>query len=334
VKRFILGLCVHVLVFGVSPAFSEVIKLGTVAPEGSPWHEILLEAAQRWKELSKGKVALRIYAGGIAGDEKDMLRKIRIGQLHAATLTSNTLIDIIPEIEAVQLPMLVRTDDEVDYVMQKLSPEFEARLAERGFRVLTWSTAGWMHFFTKEPVVTPDDMKRRKLFFWGSDTAYMELLKGWGFKPVPLSVPDLLPSLQTGLVDSFPSPPAVALAYQWYTLAPNMMELRWQPLPGATVVSLKQWNKIPEDLRPSLEAVAQELGTRLQKQIRQLEREAIAAMQSHGLEVIAVSPAAEAQWLSLVQEQAYPVLVRSPLSKKVFQAVLDALHEYRQSTVP
>ncbi|MBW1896618.1 MAG: TRAP transporter substrate-binding protein DctP, partial [Deltaproteobacteria bacterium] len=311
-KRLILGLCVHVLVIGAAPAFSEVIKLGTVAPEGSPWHEILLEAAQRWKELSNGTVTLRIYAGGVAGDEKDMLRKIRIGQLHAATLTSNTLIDIIPEIEVVQLPMLVRTDDELDYVMQALIPEFEARLAKRGFRVLTWSTAGWMHFFTKEPVV----------IFWGSDTTYMELLKSWGFNPVPLAVPDLLPSLQTGLVDSFPAPPAVALSFQWYSLAPNMMELRWQPLPGATVVSLRQWNKIPEELRHSLEAVARELGARLQKQIRQLEQEAIAAMQSHGLEVIAVSPAAEEQWISLAQEQAYPVLVRSPLSKEVFQTVL------------
>ncbi len=132
-----------------------------------------MEVAQKWKELSGGRVTLRIYAGGVAGDENDMLRKVRIGQLHATALTSVMLIDIVPDIEALSFPMLVRTDGEFEYLIEKLGPEFEARLAKKGFKVLTWTTAGWSHFFTKEPVITPEDMKKRKLFFWGSDTAYM-----------------------------------------------------------------------------------------------------------------------------------------------------------------
>ena len=97
-KRLVLGVCFYLLAMGVSPAFAQVIKLGTVAPEGSPWHDTLLEVAQKWKALSGGTVTVRIYAGGVAGDEKDMLRKIRIGQLHATALTSVTLLDIIPDI--------------------------------------------------------------------------------------------------------------------------------------------------------------------------------------------------------------------------------------------
>lgn len=333
-KRPIFLLWILVLTLCPTPAFSLVIKLGTVAPEGSPWHNGMLEVAERWGTLSNGKVTLRIYAGGVAGDETDMLRKIRIGQLHAAALTSSSLVDLIPEIETVALPMLVRTDQELDAVMQKLIPEFEAHLAEKGFKVLTWSTAGWIHFFTKEPVVTPEDMRKRKLFFWGSDTTYMELLKSWGFNPIPLAVTDLLPSLQTGLVDAIPAPPAAALAFQWYGLVPNMTDLKWQPLPGATIISLKQWNQIPEDLRSSLEAVSREVGARLQNRIRQLEQEAIAAMKSHGLRVHEVSPAAEGQWLSLVQDEAYRVFVGSRVSKETFRTVLKVLHEYRQCRPP
>lgn len=319
--------CVVVLI--VTPSFSQVIKLGTVAPVGSPWHQAVLEVAQKWKELSGGRVTLRIYAGGVAGDEKDMLRKIRIGQLHAMALTIGTLTDIVPDIEVISFPMLVRTDGELDYVLEKLGPEFEARLAKKGFKVLTWSTTGWVHFFTKEPVITPDDMKKQKLFIWGADTTYVDLMKTWGFKPVSLSIIDLLPSLQTGMVDAFPAPPAAALSFQWFTLAPNMTGLRWQPLPGATVVSTRQWNRIPRDLRPLLEDAVRKMGIRLQKQVRSLEQEAIAAMKNHGLRVHEVSPAVEEQWRNLVQEKGYPVFVGPRFSRKMFDTVRSLLDEYR-----
>jgi TRAP-type C4-dicarboxylate transport system substrate-binding protein len=319
------------LVLGVTTADAQVIKLGTVAPEGSPWHDAMLETAQKWHELSGGRVKVRIYAGGVAGDEKDMLRKIRIGQLHATALTSSTLLEIIPDIEAMSLPMLIRTDGELDYVIEKLGPEFENRLAKKGFKVLTWSCAGWVHFFTKEPVTTPEEMKNQKLFFWGSDTAYVELLKRWGFNPVPLGITDLLPSLQTGLVDSFPAPPTAALSFQWFALAPHMADFRWQPLPGTTVVSMKKWNKIPADLRPSLEGAAREVGTRLQRRIRELEKEAIAVMKKHGLTVHPVSPPTEEAWTTLLREEGYPVFVGPRISKKMFDTVRDLLNEYRRS---
>jgi len=330
VKSVILWVSLYLLTLGATPASSQVIKLGTVAPEGSPWHETLLEVAQKWKALSNGKVTVRIYAGGVAGDDADMLRKIRIGQLHATALTTVTLIDIVPDIEAISFPMSVRTDGEFDYVIEKLGPEFEARLAEKGFKVLTWSSAGWAHFFTKEPVITPEDMKKRKLFMWGSDTTYLELLKVSGFNPVPLAITDLLPSLQTGLVDAFAAPPTAALAFQWFALAPHMTDFRWQPLPGTTVVSMRQWNRIPADLQPKLEEVAREAGARLQKRIRELEQEALTAMKDHGLTVHPVSEEAEEQWRTLVREKGYPVFVGPRFSKEMFNTVRRLLDEYRQ----
>ncbi len=316
---------------GVNSAFSQVIKLGTVAPEGSPWHDAMLEVAQKWKELSGGKVTLRIYAGGVAGDERDMLRKVRIGQLHATALTTNTLIEIIPDIEAISFPLLLRTDTELDYVMEKLAPEFEARLAKKGFKVLTWSTAGWAHFFTKEPVISPADMKKRKLFFWGTDTTYEELLRRSGFHPVPLAISDLLPSLQTGLVDSFAAPPTAALAFQWFALAPHMTDLRWQPLPGTTVISMERWEKIPADLRPLLEDASRKVGVRFQKRVLEMEQQAIAAMKSRGLMVHPVPKEVEEEWRSLVREKGYPFFVGPRFSKEMFDTVSKLLDNYRQS---
>lgn len=333
-KKIIPCICALALLLSVGPAHALVVKLGTVAPEGSPWHDAMLETAQRWKEISNGNVMVRIYAGGVAGDETDMLRKIRIGQLHATALTSSTLVDIVPDIEAITLPMLIETDGELDYVIEKLGLEFEARLAEQGFKVLNWSSAGWVHFFSKKPVTTPADMKKQKLFFWGSDTLYVELLKKWGFNPVPLAITDLLPSLQTGLVDAFPAPPAAALAFQWFALAPNMTDFRWQPLPGTTVISMRQWDKIPADLRPLLEEAAREVGTRLQARIRKLEIDAIEVMKEHGLAVHSVPPGVVEEWKQLMREEGYPVFVGSRISPEMFDRVRKAVDEYRRSNNP
>ena len=328
-KALIASICIAIIMLSVAPAHPLVLKLGTVAPEGSPWHDAMLETAQKWKELSGGRVTVRIYPGAVAGDERDMLRKIRIGQLHATALTSTTLIEIVPDIQAISLPMLVRTDGELDYVIEKLGPEFEARLAKKGFKVLNWSSTGWVYFFTKEPVTTPEDMKRRKLFFWGSDTGYIEVLKKWGFNPVPLGITDLLPSLQTGLVDAFPSPPAAAVLFQMFTLAPHMTDIRWQPLPGTTVISMRQWNKIPANLRPALEGVARDVGARLQTRIRQLEKQAIAVMKEHGLTVHPVSTKVKEEWRKFLQETGYPFFVGSRVSQEMFDAVRRLLGDYR-----
>lgn len=310
-------------------ASAQVIKLGTVAPEGSPWHDSLLEVAQQWRELSNGRVTLRIYAGGVAGDEQDMLRKIRIGQLHATSMTSITLLGIVPDIESISFPMLVRTDEELDYVIEKLGPRFEEALAKEGFKVLGWSTAGWVRFFAKVPVITVEDMRQRKFFFWGSDAAYVELMKNSGFNPVPLAITDLLPSLQTGLVDSFAAPPAAALSFQWFGLAKHMTDMRWQPLPGTTVVTMRQWNKVPDDLKPALEKAMRDTHAKLQVQIRQLEQDAIKVMKEHGLIVHEVPPEIEKEWSDLVREKGHPAFIGPRFSRDAYEAVTSALDEFR-----
>jgi TRAP-type C4-dicarboxylate transport system substrate-binding protein len=318
-----------VLLAGAISVPAQVIKLGTVAPEGSPWHDALVEVGRKWSALSDGKVKLRIYAGGIAGDEQDMMRKIRIGQLHATAMTTPTLLTVVPDIEAVSFPMLVRTDDELDYVIEKLRPRFNRALEEKGFKVLGWSTAGWVRFFSKVPVITLEDMRARKFFFWGSDAVYVEVMKSAGFNPVPLAITELLPSLQTGLVDTFAAPPVAALSFQWFGLAKNMTDMPWQPMPGATVVSTRQWNKIPADLRPKLEAAAAEVNSELWRKVRELEAEATRVMVEHGLQIHKVPPDVEAQWVKLVEEKAHPKFIGPRFSREVFDEVTAALREFR-----
>ncbi|MFW5960734.1 MAG: TRAP transporter substrate-binding protein DctP, partial [Chitinivibrionales bacterium] len=156
VSCFILSLCIQVHAY--------TIKMGTIAPDGSPWSKALKKISSEWNNISDGKINIKIYDGGIAGDEEDMLRKMRIGQLHAAALSGVGFVRIYNGVLALQLPMLIRNDKELYYVLEKLKDHYESKIKKEGFIVLAWSKVGWVHFFSKNPVVTPDDLREHKLF--------------------------------------------------------------------------------------------------------------------------------------------------------------------------
>jgi TRAP-type C4-dicarboxylate transport system substrate-binding protein len=310
---------------GVQAASGQTIKAGMLAPEGSPYHKTMLAIAESWRTLSEGKVTLRIYPGGILGDESDMIRKMRIGQLHAAALTSMSLTSITPDVEAFSFPSLVQTDDELDAVIERVGPVIEKQLAEKGFTLVAWTSAGWVHFFAREPVVTPADLQRQKIFFWGSDTVYFEMLKRSRFQPISLPVGELLPSLQSGLVDAFASPPAVALAFQWYPRALNLTAMRWQPLPGCIVVDSRTWSKVPEPYRAAMIASARKIAGELRQQSHTLEEEAIAAMKKNGLVVHEVPAEVRKEWIDIVQREGYPIFIGPRFSREIFNQVQDVV---------
>lgn len=311
-------------------AHSQVVKLGTIAPEGSPWVNGLKKLAQDWDQISDGRVKVRIYPGGVAGDDPDMIRKMRIGQLHGAAITTAGLSHLYSDITSLTFPDTIKTNEELEYVIKKMKPYFDKKILEKGFNVLNWSNAGWVHFFSKRPIVTPDDLRKQKLFYWGMGTKYIEAFKKAGFQPIPLSITDLMSALQTGMVDVFAAPPTAALSFQWYTQAPNMCDLRWQPLPALLVITKRKWDQLPANLRPKLLESAQRMGLDVWKEVLKVEDDAVKAMEKNGLKTHAVTPEAKEKWSILVKESAYPVFVGHRFSKEVYDMVLAAVKEYRE----
>jgi TRAP-type C4-dicarboxylate transport system substrate-binding protein len=287
---------------------TEVIKLGTLAPEGSPWYDITRDMADAWKELSKGRIEVRIYAGGIAGDEDIVIRKMRVGQLHAAALSAGGLADLAPEFRALALPMLIRSYDELDYVLERKRSEFEALLEAKGFKVLNWADAGWLHFFSQRPVVRPDDLRPQRLFWWEAGGAYVEAWRDEGFQPVPLAATHMHAALQSGLINAFLAPAIAALSFQWFALAPHMSDLDWAPLIGATVITAAAWEQVPDDLKPAFLDAARSAAARMKDAVRAIERQAIEVMQQHGLAVHHLSAEDVAVWQQAA-ESVYPRLV-------------------------
>src|SRR5580700_3096443 len=192
-----------------------VIRLGTLVPKGSRWQEILLNMGEEWKKASGGKIELKIYPGGEQGDEPEMVQKVRIHGLQAVAISGAGLSGIDAAVSALQIPMMLDSWEELDYVRDKISARLEKGLAQRGFIVLNWGDAGWIHFFTKQPASRPDDIRRMKLCVLQGDTATFQLYKINGFEPVSLAATDILTGLQTGLIDAFQAPPLVALSNQW-----------------------------------------------------------------------------------------------------------------------
>lgn len=310
------------------PAFAQTIKLGTLAPEGSPWHTILRDMAEAWKAATKGTVQFRIYPGGVAGDEPDMIRKMRVGQLHAAALSGAGLAAIAPEIQALQMPMMLTSSEELDYVRDRMAPKLEAILEAKGFTVLNWGDAGWVQFFAQKPVVRPEDLKRLRLFVWAGDTAYVEAWKDAGFHPVPLAATEIHTGLQSGLINAFSTTPVAALSFQWFGLAKHMTDLKWAPLVGATVILTRKWQEIPDDVKPQLRKATHEAGARFQDEVRRLGDTAVNVMKQHGLTVHPVPPDSVAQW-ERTARTGYPKLVGKVVPAEVVTEVERLRDEYR-----
>ncbi len=316
----------------VAPAAAQTvtIKIGTLAPEGSPWHDALKEMGAKWQASSGGKVKLVIFGGGVQGDEAEMVRKIRIRQLQAGQVTSTGLETIARELNALSIPLLFASYEELDYVRSRIAPRLQKALEDQGFIVLNWGDAGWVRFFSVRPAARINELRAMKLFTWAGDPHTEEMYKDAGFRPVPLAPTDILTSLQTGMIEAFPAPATLALGNQWFGLAKNMTDLKFAPIVGATIVSREAWEKIDAAVRPRLLQDAQEIGERLKGSIRKLEPDAIAAMQKRGLKVIPVPPDAEREWQQ-VAEKFYGRIRGELVQPRDFDEVMALVKEYRTS---
>ncbi|MGB9893268.1 MAG: TRAP transporter substrate-binding protein DctP, partial [Candidatus Saccharicenans sp.] len=222
------------------------IKIGSVAPERSPWHTALLKVARDWETITGGQVKVRVYPGGIVGGELDMIRKVRLGILQGAVLTNMGLMKIESSVLVLNLPFLITDDDEFNYVFQRLKPVFETRIEESGFKVVQWTKSGWVYFFTKGPVLNPDDLKKYKISITKDDPELEQVWEKMGYKVVPQDTKDMMIGLESGMISALYLPAVMAASGQYFALAPHLLAPKLSPLVGGLVLSQKTWEQIPE----------------------------------------------------------------------------------------
>jgi TRAP-type C4-dicarboxylate transport system substrate-binding protein len=303
------------------------IKLGTLAPVGSPWEIGLRRIVADWDRISGGSVTLRIYAGGVAGDEPDMIRKMRIGTLNAAGITVSGLQGIFKGFKTLSYPLLVRNDGELFYVLDHMKPFFEQELEKRGFHAIMWSPGGWVYLFSRKPVISPQDLKTQKLWVWSGDPDEVQAYQQAGFQTVTLAVTDLMTSLQGGMADALVTSPLLAASNQWFGVVRNMSTIKLGPLWGATVVTDKSWSEVPPELQQKLMDSAQKVADSLTPELVKADDQAIEVMKKYGLIINQVPPKAEEEWAALLSKT-FSGLIGTTYDKESFEMATRYLNEY------
>lgn len=317
------------LAAGVVPAAELTLKIATVAPKGSVYHRVLQDMGEKWRAAEGPHARYIVYTDSAQGPEAETVRRMRVGQLQASMLSIVGLSEIDDSVSALQkIPLMFRTWDEVDYVREKLRPELEQRLRAKGFVVLFWGEGGFVQFFSKSPYTRPEQFKSSRIFAWAGDNAQVDLMKSMGYRPVVLELSDILPSLQTGMIDTVPAAPLWALVGQFDRTASHMLRVNWVPIVGAVVMSEKAWESLSPAGRAALTKAAAEAGEALRAQRGTRDDEIIKAMESRGLKSLPMTPETERAWRDLAQAS-WPKVRGTMVPADMFDRVVRLLAEYR-----
>jgi len=249
-----------------------------------------------------------------------------IGQLQAAAISNVGMHDVIPEPQAFSVPFLFDDEAEMECAFDKMKPRLDDALAKRGLVALQWSRVGSIYLFCDAPRRTPADMSSAKVWAWEGDPKSVEAFRAAGLHPVVLSATDIVPSLQTGMIDCVPNIPLYVLTARLFDKANHMMDSPWSWMVGATLVRKETWDKIAPDVRTKLVAIARELGDKVNAEVKRLNTDAIAAMQKQGLKKVATDP----QPWRAAMEKTWPIVRGGVVPAEFFDAVKGARESCRK----
>jgi len=284
---------------GQSPV---IIKLATLAPEGSPWIQVLKAAADEAQQKTGNAVQFKIYPGGVMGDERDMVRKMHIGQLQAAMLSSASLASMYPEIDVLQTTFLFDSYPETDFVVGKMQDGFKSGLEKNGYVALGWSEAGFVYLMSTVPVETLELLRKAKVWIWNDSPMSKAIFEEAGVIGVPLSITDVLVGLQTGLVEVVYVPPSVAVALQWFTRIKYITDAPLNYMLGGLVAKKEAFDKIDPQHQSVVKEVFQRHMTRLKEIIRAENQEALTVMQKQGIKLISPGKAQIADYKAISEK--------------------------------
>ncbi len=328
-KKLILILFVILLLFlnGYSQKYR--IKFATLAPEGSTWLKVMQEYSNEVEKLTNGEVKFKIYPGGIQGDEKDVLRKIRMGQLHSAGFTGVGLGEILPEVRILDSPMLFFNYDEVDYITNILYDEFSQKFEKVGYVLIGWTEVGFVYVFANKPVTSIKELRGTKMWMWEGDPIAEATFNALGASPIPLSITDVLTSLQTNLIEAVYTSPLACVSLQWHTRVKYMMDIPLADAAGAVLISKKMFNKIP----PEYQKILKEKGREYLRKLVQLSREdneqSIELMKKNGIQLVSI-PAENLPAFKEAGKKARRSLVGKLYDQALLDKVEKALEEFRK----
>jgi len=329
VKRSLVILLCAVLLAPVLNAQQYLVKFATLAPEGSTPTRIMREFDKAIREQSGGRLGFKIYAGGVAGDEKDVVRKIKLGQYSAGGFTGVGINEIAKKVRVLDAPFLFKNHDEVDFIVNKFDKEFRQAIEEGGFVLLGWAEVGLVYIYSDRPVASADDLRKTKIWMWEGDPIAEAAFQAIGVSPIPLSITDVSTSLQTGMVNTVYTPPYELVALSWFTRVKYMMGVPLANSEGAVLISKKTFDAMPKDLQDILVTNGQKYFRELTLASRDENEKSIATLKEKGITVITPSKEVAAQF-EAAGKKARQLLVGKLFTQEFLDQVESSLHTYRQ----
>jgi TRAP-type C4-dicarboxylate transport system substrate-binding protein len=302
-NRFLLNnkircLAIILLLLTSNPLFAQrTIRIGlaSLVPENTAWGMAINRMAADWAKATNNEVQVVVFHGGTAGDEPEVLRKLRLNQIQAAVFTSVGLTSVTPEVMAISYPFMIRNDAELNEVMTRLKPDLDARMQKSGFVPLAWAHAGWIKFFSKTPVYTPSDLRKLKLAT-GTEEEMLQAFRIMGYQMVSVHLNQLISDLNSGRIDAVYQSPIYAAGGQVFGIAKHMADINVAPFMGGILINETAWRRIPERYKPELLAICKRMERDIESSIFNLENEAITTMARYGLQINRLTPQQSQEW--------------------------------------
>ena len=296
-------------------------RIASLAPAGSSWMKILNAWNKTLKEKTDGKLKMRFYPGGSQGDERDFVRKMRVGQLDGGVVTTTGMNMLVPATVILALPGLLETYDKLDRARIKMGPEFAAMFAKEGIKLVGWADAGKTRLFSVKPIKSPSELKAMRPWVWKDDPIFVEFYQVIGASAVRLGVPEVYPALQTRMVDVVSSSALTAVALQWYTRVKYMTAHNTAIIAGGTMMRKDEYDQLPDDLRAVFDSTAARAHEILNKTIRKDDAKAYEVVVKKGIEPVDAGDA-RAEWDAAHKK------VRDNLTGRVYpKSLIDAVAE-------
>ncbi len=304
------------------------IKIAVVMPEGSTWTNTLHELADATIKETGGDVAIKIYAGGVSGDEVDVLRKMRVNRLHAGGFSGVGLGLVLPEIRVFEAPLLFNTYAEIDYVKQQMFDDFAGRFEEKGYVLLGFAEAGFVYFFSKQRIDTMDRLQQTRMWVWKGDRVAENFLDAFGVQGYPLQLADVNTGLETGMIDSFYSPPLASVAFQWYARVQYMLDFPMVNATGALLMNQRTFYELAPENREIVSRLVRQYAARLVQLTRKDNAEALQVLSEAGITLIPPTPEQTASFKRNAEKN-YEMSIPSLYSKALFDQVRGLIAEHR-----
>ncbi|MEM7097577.1 MAG: TRAP transporter substrate-binding protein DctP [Pseudomonadota bacterium] len=326
-RLVVVGLLASLLMMPAAHAVT--LKLATLSPEGSGWMKVLRKHAKNIEDRTNGEVKFKLYPGGVMGDDKAVLRKIRVGQLHGAVMTAGGLVQVFPDVVLYNLPLMFRSDAEVDYVRQHLDQEMMRRMEEKKFVGFGFAEVGFAYPMMQDPATSVGQLRGRKVWAPDNDPGALKAYQAFRISPIPLPIADVLAGLQTGLIDSIGSPPIGAIALQWHTQIQYALEVPLIYTYGVLAISERAFKKLDSAQQA---IVREELGAAVETVNASSRADHISAKEAitrQGIEWLTPSETELAEWQKLADQASQDTVDDGYISADLYEQVQTLLNTFR-----